>query len=245
MHTIQQHVLDLLLAQSPRRYAELKPTDVEGNVFTHHLRQLIKGEFVVQQEPGRYALGKFGRKLAGNISSHTGEVRSQQKILVEVALRNKKGEWLLFERAREPYRTFIGFPAGRRHAGETLRQAAERDIYEKTDIHPDLKFAGTLSFTVYAGEELFNFVETHIFVGKADSPTLKEEGILGKPLWQDLRGENLNSHPYFPGLAEVYAHITEETCPFFNEYRIDTNPSFETYSALEQPLSQHIPRHTS
>ncbi|HSI21185.1 MAG TPA: NUDIX domain-containing protein [Verrucomicrobiae bacterium] len=235
MHPYQRHIVDLLLQQSPRRYAELKPVDVEGNIFSHHLKKLIKEELVAQLSPGSYALGKAGRKLAGNVSATTGEIRSQQKILVEIALQNEQGEWLLFERGREPYRGLIGFPAGRRHAGETLLEAATRDITEKAGITPELRFAGTLSFTIHQEHELYNFVETHIFAGKTTKPNF-EEGLLGTPMWMDLGNKDLNAKPFFPGLAEVYQHIISTEKPSFCEYHIEVNADFSEYQSKLIPL---------
>lgn len=230
MHPLQQHILDLLLERSPRRYAELKPDDVEGNSFAHHLKKLMREEFVMQLAPGSYGLGKAGRKLAGNVSATTGEIRSQQKILVEVALQNTDGDWLLFERSREPYRGLIGFPAGRRHAGESLHEAAVRDIYEKTGISVELRFTGTLSFSVFQGTELYNFVETHIYAGTTNENVTKES-VLGQPCWKRLDESNLKQKPFFPGLAEVYHHVTKEKAPFFCEYHIQLESGAPEYKS--------------
>jgi hypothetical protein len=53
MHRLQQHILSQLIHYPERRYADLKPDEVEGNLFMYHLRQLMAAGWVIKREDGK------------------------------------------------------------------------------------------------------------------------------------------------------------------------------------------------
>src|SRR4051812_49299036 len=120
MHTTQKHIMSVLMQQSPRRYSELRPKDVEGNVFMHHLGVLI-GNGLVMKTDNAYALTTGGKLFVDSLSSETLQPRLQPKIVVDIACQNERGEYLLFRRSKEPFRGLVGFPSGKIHFGETVQ----------------------------------------------------------------------------------------------------------------------------
>ena len=106
---------------------------------------------------------------------------------------------------RRNYPPFIGWncvPAGLVHQGETLEQAALRELSEKTSIEAnDIEFAGVLDFQYLEHTSRDLFVHTIAFVYSYRLPDRGEqlEGMqshYGTLQWSDLSSKNI--------LPEVY-----------------------------------------
>jgi ribosomal protein S19E (S16A) len=60
MHWIQRHILKELALADSKRYTELKPDGIEGNLFQYHSRDLEKQGLIDRSEQG-YALTPKGK----------------------------------------------------------------------------------------------------------------------------------------------------------------------------------------
>src|SRR5437899_3164953 len=118
MHRLQQHILYQLMRHHDRRYANLKPEDVEGNLFMYHLRQLISKDWVAKREDGHYELTAAGHRHVDGLSFNTLTPRAQPRIVTLLVCRNKAGEYLFLRRKRQPLLGMVGFPYGKIHLGE-------------------------------------------------------------------------------------------------------------------------------
>ncbi len=68
MHRLQQHILHQLILNERQRYADLKPAEVEGNLFMYHLRCLMKNGHVEKCPDGRYRLAAEGKTYVDRLS---------------------------------------------------------------------------------------------------------------------------------------------------------------------------------
>jgi len=55
MHPIQKDILKKLMLSKTAKYSALKPKDMEGNLFSYHLKDLAKEGFI-ESRNGLYAL---------------------------------------------------------------------------------------------------------------------------------------------------------------------------------------------
>jgi ADP-ribose pyrophosphatase YjhB (NUDIX family) len=133
VHHIQAKILKQLLYAEACSYAELRPDGVESNHFAYHLDQLLRQNSIVKEDR-KYRLSTAGLSLVDKLSQQDMRHRSQPHIVTAVDLTNEAGETLLFTRNFQPYFHLAGFPLGKTHIEETVAQAAERELQEKTGL---------------------------------------------------------------------------------------------------------------
>ncbi len=215
MHALQQHILSRLIFQGECRYRDLKPKAVDGNLFTYHLKQLFE-EGLVEKRERSYALTSDGLRYAGTLSLKSFRPRIQPKIVTMIACQNSNNEWLLYHARRQPFRRLTSFPYGKIHLGETIQEAAKRELQEKTEIEAELTHRGDAYITIYQGHDLITHMFCHIFVGThpTGEPTL--ETSVGKCGWEKINFSRKSQYtPWFFDLYELINTPTKER--FFAE----------------------------
>mgnify|MGYP002625117567 CR=1 FL=1 len=216
MHRIQRTILSRLAVLGPSRYRDIKPKDIEGNLFTYHLNKLLSDK-VVSRSSSLYSLTASGLQYVGQLSLATQQPRIQPKIVTLIACHNKEKQWLLYERSQEPFKGFKGFPYGKIHLGETVKNAAKRELKEKTGLSATINHVGEAYVLTYQSDELISHMLFHIFVAEAYSGQLVDRSEYGKFFWGKV--SIINKENYFPGFAEVYSAISSKEFPFFIEVK--------------------------
>ncbi len=61
LHHIRRTILDMLAIAESLRYGQLKPKELDGNVFTYHLQGLISDKLIQKNAAGDYCLTHKGR----------------------------------------------------------------------------------------------------------------------------------------------------------------------------------------
>ena len=216
MHSLQQHILYKLTLHSPRRYSELKPKEVEGNVFMYHLKTLMREDLVERQGSG-YGLTVSGLRYADTVSLKEQRPRAQPKIVTEIACQNEQGEWLLFRRFREPFSGKVVFPNGKVHLGEQIKESALREFKEKTGLEATLTYRGDWYSAIYTKGELISHMLSHVFSGVVTGGTLSEPSEIGECFWSKI--EALTKTERMPGLVQLIDLLEQRPEPFFEEMR--------------------------
>ena len=164
MHQLQQHILSLLIRHDAQRYAELKPSDVEGNLFMYHLRAVMKAGWVAKRADGQYELTPEGLRYVDALSLKTLTPRAQPRLVTLLVAQNAAGEYLLLRRKRQPLLGMFGFPYGKVHLGESIAEAAARELREKTGLTAELTHRGDGYVTIYQADEAVSQSFFHLFV---------------------------------------------------------------------------------
>ncbi len=144
MHLYKSYILKKMLLGNVLRYRDLRPTNAEGNLFVHHLKNLIKKGFI-EKTIGGYKLTAIGLRYVDKISLSRFKQRFQPKIVTIIIGKNSKKEYLLYVNKRQPFYGLIGFPYGKIHFGETLIEAANRELKEKSGFSASLKHKGDIT----------------------------------------------------------------------------------------------------
>jgi ADP-ribose pyrophosphatase YjhB (NUDIX family) len=186
MHRLQQHILQQLIMNPRLRYAAIKPHDVEGNLFMYHLKQLIKEGLVEKDSEGWYQLTTAGKLYADRLSLKSLTPRMQARIVTLMAVEDGEGRWLFYRRKRQPLFNMIGFPYGKIHLGETVQQAAQRELKEKTGLEAELEHRGDGYATVLEGGEPVSQIMFHMFYGRLPQGELVTRSAIGEPFWARL-----------------------------------------------------------
>ncbi len=206
MHRLQKHILHQLIFNPTARYADLKPKEVEGNLFMYHLRQLMLDGLVAKRADGLYELSPAGKLFADKLSLELFAPRIQPKIVTIIACKNDVGEWLLLKRKRQPLINLTGFPYGKIHLGETIQQAAERELREKTGLTADLAHQADGYIEIYQDEELVSHVFFHFFVGTNPMGKLRGKTKSGQVFWR--RVDDWHDPKYMPSMNRL-AYLAE------------------------------------
>ena len=216
MHHIQKQILQKLIYKPSLGFAELRPEGIESNHFMYHLRQLINEGYIEKTTKG-YCLSKSGKSYADRLSLKDYKPRIQPKIVTLIVLKKPSGEHLLYKRAHQPFFGKIGFPYGKIHLGESIAEAANRELEEKTGLIATLRLIGDAYVTVYEDGELLSQMLAHVFVGKYRTGEIQNRSNKGKSFWADINKSK--SKQYIPGFLDIYHEANnKKSKSFFKEF---------------------------
>jgi ADP-ribose pyrophosphatase YjhB (NUDIX family) len=146
IHPTQTSILRELLFHPQAGYAELqKPTGLTSDHFNFHISRLVDLGLVEKVIRGTYRLTPSGKEYANRLDTDNNTVERQPKVTVILAVErtvNGQKQFLLQERLKNPYFGFWGFPSGKIRWGETIVQAAERELMEETGLEADFGIVG-------------------------------------------------------------------------------------------------------
>lgn len=150
MHFIQSYILDKLVYAHNLRNRDMRPPNIESNLYQYHLLQLQKEGYVQKLENG-YALTGRGLAYADRHSTTLKKTRSQPKLITVIFLSNSNNELLLVPKKRQPFMDTYNLPSGKIHLDETISDAARRELKEKVDSTCDsaeLHHFGVAHYTI-------------------------------------------------------------------------------------------------
>lgn len=146
IHQAQTQILRELLFVDKAGFAKLqKPTGLTSDHFKFHIKRLRELGYIEKQSAGQYSLSTKGKEYANKLDTDNNTIERQPKtavILVVEKREDNKNLYLLQERLKHPYFGFWGFPGGKIRWGETILQAAARELNEETGLHGEFKHQG-------------------------------------------------------------------------------------------------------
>lgn len=142
-HHIQRSIVSVLTKQEFARFRDLKPANVDTNLFSYHLKLLQKAGFIAKTEQG-YTLAEKGLQYVDRANTAEMKLRSQPKIITMLLIQDGYGKVLLQKRAKQPYINTWTLPYGKMHIDdESVLAAARRESQEKLKFDPHkLRHAG-------------------------------------------------------------------------------------------------------
>ncbi len=204
---IQYHVLVELARYGTRRYSELRPGEVEGNLFAYHLKRLLS-EQLVEKIDTQYQLTTTGLQVVGTLSLDTGKPRRQPQILNALICQNERGEYLWSRWHRQPNLGMVSFPHGMMHYGEALSEAAARELREKAALQGTLRYRGDVYIRGRRGDVIDRHMLVHLFEATSLRPS---EGVTpsnhAESFWSSL--SDLKPEEFVPGFYEIAQLATQ------------------------------------
>jgi ADP-ribose pyrophosphatase YjhB (NUDIX family) len=215
-HHIQLEIIRRMLHAPQARYSDIKPAQLEANLFMYHLKQLMKAGLIAKQDQ-RYILTRDGKRFADRATLSTMKISMQPKSITTLAVKRADGNWLVMERLHQPFTGYRGLPSGKIHYGETLTQAAERELLEKSGLQGvDLQLKGNVVMRFNDGDDPVNHVIAYVFYGEvaANVETAFEHQYYRTYFAPE---SEFYKDPYFKGHREILALLAAGAMPFVEE----------------------------
>ncbi len=142
-HKAQMKMLRMVLLAPDASFAALQKTaGLESDAANFHIKQLVIAGYVAKNEAGRYALTRDGKEYANRMDTDENVIEKQPKLSVALIIENQDGLFLAQQRLKHPYFGFWGRPTGKIRWGETIEQAAARELMEETGLTATLTAKG-------------------------------------------------------------------------------------------------------
>lgn len=145
-HVAQMAVLRELLINRTASFSQLtRATGLMNDHANFHIKKLIAAGMIerVPKEYGQYRLTRKGKEYANRMDTDGLVIEKQPKLVVDIGVERGDGKFLFQERSKQPYYGYWGFPTGKIRWGETILEAAARELHEETGLTATLRFIGT------------------------------------------------------------------------------------------------------
>ena len=210
LHHIQRSILDILSTAQSSRYSDVKPDDIDGNIFTYHLRQLISQQLITKNEDGSYALTEKGK----NYIVHRYENPLLQAHSIFLIVIKKDNKWLLRERLVQPLLGMSGFIHGEPLANKPLLQTAAHRLQEKTGLNVPLAIHSSGLIRIMRGEVCESFSHAIIIFGETNEDASIDTDNTGRQLW--VTEDELSSTTILPSCSDLIERIKKDNRSTFD-----------------------------
>jgi ADP-ribose pyrophosphatase YjhB (NUDIX family)/predicted transcriptional regulator len=143
-HEAQITILHNLLFVPQAGFSELqKATNLSSDHFSFHIKKLVEEGYVEKMDKG-YRLTQKGKEYANRMDTDDKTIERQPKVSVAITVerQNEKGEreFLFQQRKKNPYYDFWGRVGGKVRWGESVIEAADRELKEETGLEADFEY---------------------------------------------------------------------------------------------------------
>jgi ADP-ribose pyrophosphatase YjhB (NUDIX family)/predicted transcriptional regulator len=213
LHRAQITILERLRHAESARFSELlRATDMTSDVFKFHVRTLVQLGYIDKQTDGSYELTSAGKEFANNLDEAARTAQKQPKLSVILVVPEPTQadvrRYLFHERLRHPFYGFWGALSGPVGWGESVEEAASRELSKQTGLKADWTVRKFLRKRDYnAGmrhlleDKLFTIVEAHSVIGE-----LNNNWPHGRNEWLTAEEYDEKLHRFTPA-AEVLSWV--------------------------------------
>jgi 8-oxo-dGTP pyrophosphatase MutT (NUDIX family) len=143
-HVVQVSILRYLLFTPHASFAGLQRAVVlSSDHFNFHIKKLIEEGYVEKNEK-RYKLTDKGKEYANRLDTDENAIERQPKVSVAITLERQSDrgerEFLFQQRKKNPYFDFWGRVGGKVRWGESVIEAAERELLEETGLKAKFEY---------------------------------------------------------------------------------------------------------
>lgn len=216
MHHIRKHILCTLSLNKWARFRDMRPQNIDSNLYNYHLKELMKEGYIERNEQKGYRLSPYGLRYVNQVSMEVFEPRWQPKLLTVLVC--KRGEKLLvWKKYKQPYIGTWSLPGGKVHYEDaSIRDAAIRDILAYSSRLPsDLTHVGIFGYRTFINGELINYSFAHVFTGTLND----DDFILDRLEWVDI--QTVKNEEITPSVKEIVELCATRKSFFFDEQDID------------------------
>lgn len=163
-HHIQRHIVRYLSAHEYARFRDMRPAQVDTNLYSYHLKLLQKNDFVAKSSEG-YTLSVNGLAYVDRVHTEQMGAQTQPKVITMLLIQQGYGKVLLQRRSTQPYINTWTLPCGKIHIDDpTVCHAALRESREKLHYIPaqPIRHVGDCYIRVRSAGEILSTTLAHI-----------------------------------------------------------------------------------
>lgn len=189
LHSVQSGILKVLLFKEQARFSDLNAEKLPSDHFNFHVKKLLDQNLIEKTSEGLYRLTAKGKEFANRFDADSPAmtIEHQAKLgALVVCAKNDSGavKYLVQQRLKQPYYGYYGFITGKIKWGETIEEAAKRELLEETGLSGKPQLAYVRHKMDYADnhdllEDKFFFAQ----VVRDPAGTLKQQFDGGRNLW--------------------------------------------------------------
>ena len=213
-HHLQKEILHRLVLHDRARFGELKPKDMDSNMFTYHLHQLMAQHYVEKHEDGSYGLTAAGKAAGINITQSARAVLEQAHAILLLAVRDQHSAWLLRRRLAQPTHGKIGFIHGEPVADEPIVQTARAVLERRTGlVAADFSVAGSGFIRIFQNNELESFTNFTLLTAQIAHADPKVKDETGENFW--ATEPDFTAADMLPSMADLAHSLSAHQRIFF------------------------------
>ncbi len=182
-HHIQRKILHALVKTDTARFTDIRPKNLDTNIVTYHLKQLIKQGYVKKNPDGRYCLTNKGKVIGTTIMMSKEDALFEAHTVLLMALQNQKGQWHLRKRLAQPMFGWSGFVHGEPIAGQPIKETAQKIFQDKTGLTATFAPRGSGYVTFMDGDSHQSFIHFTLMYSKDYTGKLKNKVGNGENYW--------------------------------------------------------------
>lgn len=214
---IQNQILSSLKNANVLRYGEMKPSDIDNDLYNYHLQQLVKKGLVDRYEDG-YTLSKEGVQYVADPYADIDSSDSFFKFnVITIVSRVADGclEILNQKRLSNPSYGKIGVPGGVVKKEEPVLVAARRKLEAETGLLAEFRLLGIERRVLYRGGVLFSDMLFPIAHADYYTGSLQDTDF-GENMWVGIEEAIINESEEYDSLVSVkrvLEHLRKNTTP--------------------------------
>ena len=126
-HFIKREIIiKLKLSSEDLKYSELKPGDMDGNAFNHHLKSLVNSEIVEKIDLGEYRLTAKGKREVDFYSLDNSRIKIRPISGVYLLIFSADGKILVYKNKGAPINGVEGMMFGKIRLGRSYLKTVAR-----------------------------------------------------------------------------------------------------------------------
>jgi ADP-ribose pyrophosphatase YjhB (NUDIX family) len=218
MHDIQRNIIDQLASTDAARFKDLRPHNVEANLYSYHLASLQRQGYIVKQD-SRYLLSPLGLSYIDSLKSEPVTAVRTPRVLTMSVLLNEHNEVYLVPRHSQPYIATWNLPCGKVYAEDvTIAAAAMRNLTQSLMLRDGtISRVGEAVIRVTKENILVSSVFVHVFAGRIRSEDIATGS--GGEWTSSVDRQHLRLSP---AVSEIIDTIrSSQQLPFFEEYAVE------------------------
>lgn len=186
---------------------EMKPEEVESNLFSYHLNGLVGEGYITKTGRGVYTLTPKGHKLIGSFSTATNTQQENIKTVVMLYGKTHDGHYLFFQWSRQPYINRVTLLHDRMPLGKSLENGIQDATFDKLGMELKPRYMTSVLIKITHDGELVSHMNALVYSVNVENIELPYQSRNGKAFLASL--EDLDNK--MEGLDELVEALSTQS----------------------------------
>ena len=203
-HHIQKGIIYRLALESPLRFSDLKPDELDNKLFNYHLKIVIRSDLVTKNSEGLYVLTSEGKTLGVHVYSEVSDVFKRARSIILLAVRSND-EWLMYQRNNEPLKGLIGFMHCEPEAGIKLEDRAATYLSETCSLKATFHIVGSGVTSTFKGNKIESYVNFTVLLADNSEGIISANDTYASYFW--AKESDLSDLNLLPNMKDILSAL--------------------------------------